>query len=58
MKIINIYNDIYYSTLTQVEGNPLAETPSGDILVCDAKVTFDDNDEYHQKDIFSRCDST
>jgi succinyl-CoA synthetase beta subunit len=36
----------------------LAETPEGDIVVCDAKVNFDDNAEFRQKDIYARRDFT
>jgi len=43
---------------TQVEINPLAETASGDVVVCDAKVNFDDNAAFRQKDIHARRDTT
>jgi succinyl-CoA synthetase beta subunit len=33
-------------------------TPEGDIVVCDAKVNFDDNAEYRQSSIFARRDYT
>jgi succinyl-CoA synthetase beta subunit len=36
----------------------LAETPEGDIVCCDAKVNFDDNAEFRQKDIYARRDFT
>jgi succinyl-CoA synthetase beta subunit len=36
----------------------LAETPDGDIVVCDAKVNFDDNAEFRQSSVFARRDST
>lgn len=37
---------------TLVEVNPLAETPDGRVLVCDAKINFDDNAEFRQKEVF------
>lgn len=37
---------------TLVEVNPLAETPDGRVMVCDAKLNFDDNAEFRQKNIF------
>lgn len=38
---------------TMLEVNPLAETPDGRVLVCDAKVNFDDNAEYRQSEVRS-----
>lgn len=54
----NLYSMFLACDCTQVEVNPLAETPQGDIVVCDAKVNFDDNAEFRQASIFSRRDST
>jgi len=54
----NLYGMFLACDCTQVEINPLAETPKGDVLVCDAKVNFDDNAEFRQKDIFARRDVT
>eukprot|EP00522_Entomoneis_paludosa_P015087 CAMPEP_0172461062 /NCGR_PEP_ID=MMETSP1065-20121228/39284_1 /TAXON_ID=265537 /ORGANISM="Amphiprora paludosa, Strain CCMP125" /LENGTH=431 /DNA_ID=CAMNT_0013216267 /DNA_START=73 /DNA_END=1368 /DNA_ORIENTATION=+ len=54
----NLYQMFIDSDCTQIEVNPLAETPEGEIVVCDAKVNFDDNAEYRQKDIFARRDTT
>jgi succinyl-CoA synthetase beta subunit len=36
---------------TLVEVNPMAETPDGRVLVCDAKINFDDNAEFRQKEV-------
>ncbi|XP_046405516.1 succinate--CoA ligase [GDP-forming] subunit beta, mitochondrial [Ischnura elegans] len=36
----------------QLEINPLAETSTGDVVSIDAKIQFDDNARYRQKDIF------
>jgi succinyl-CoA synthetase beta subunit len=41
----NLYSMFIATDCTQLEVNPLAETPEGDIVVCDAKVNFDDNAE-------------
>lgn len=41
---------------TLVEVNPLAETPEGKVVVCDAKVNFDDNSEFRQNKIFKLRD--
>ena len=54
----NLYDMFIKCDCTQLEVNPLAETPDGDIVVCDAKVNFDDNAEFRQKDIFARRDTT
>jgi len=43
---------------TQLEINPLAETPSGDIQVCDAKINFDDNAQFRNKEIHEMRDTT
>lgn len=56
--ITNLYNMFLGCDCTQLEVNPVAETPEGDVVVCDAKVNFDDNAEYRQKTIFDRRDYT
>jgi len=43
---------------TQVEVNPFAETLDGKIYCGDAKMNFDDNASFRQKDVFSLHDST
>merc|ERR1712139_113426 len=52
-----------YQTFTDcdcmmVEINPLAELDDGRVVVCDAKVNFDDNAEYRQKEIFAQRDES
>jgi len=37
---------------TQVEVNPFAETPEGEIYAADAKMNFDDNAKFRQKEVF------
>jgi len=54
----NLYAMFIACDCTQVEINPLAETPEGDVVVCDAKVNFDDNAEYRQSSIFAKRDTT
>jgi succinyl-CoA synthetase beta subunit len=54
----NLYDMFISCDCTQVEVNPLAETPDGDVVVCDAKVNFDDNAEFRQASIFARRDYT
>lgn len=41
---------------TLLEINPLAETPEGDVVCVDAKINFDDNAGFRQKDIFGQRD--
>jgi len=54
----NLYNMFIACDCTQVEVNPLAETPEGDVVVCDAKVNFDSNAEFRQASIFAKRDFT
>ena len=39
-----------------LEINPLAETPAGDVFVCDAKINFDDNAAFRQGPVFAQRD--
>lgn len=41
---------------TQVEVNPFIETPQGEAVCVDAKINFDDNAAFRQKDIFALRD--
>ncbi|KAK3739492.1 hypothetical protein RRG08_066820 [Elysia crispata] len=41
---------------TQVEINPLGETPKGRVVCFDAKINFDDNAEFRQKSVFAMDD--
>uniref|UniRef100_F0WJ84 Succinate--CoA ligase [ADP-forming] subunit beta, mitochondrial n=1 Tax=Albugo laibachii Nc14 TaxID=890382 RepID=F0WJ84_9STRA len=56
--IRNLYNMFIGVDATLVEINPLAETPAGDVLACDAKINFDDNAAFRHKDIFAKRDKT
>ena len=59
-KAVTLMKNLYYMFIacdcTQIEVNPLAETPDGEIVVCDAKVNFDSNAEFRQSTIFSKRD--
>lgn len=61
-KVITLMKNLYKMFLdldcTQAELNPVAETPEGNVVVCDAKVNFDGNAEFRQSEIFSRRDLT
>lgn len=43
---------------TQIEINPLSETSDHKVLAMDAKLGFDDNADFRQKDIFGLRDTT
>ena len=42
---------------TQVEINPFAVTPGGEVVCFDAKIGFDENASFRQKDIFAIADT-
>jgi len=46
------------SDCTQIEVNPLIITKANQVLVCDAKLNFDDNAEFRQKELFDQRDFT
>ena len=52
----HLYEMFISCDCTQLEVNPVAETPQGEVVVCDAKVNFDDNAEFRQSSIYSRRD--
>jgi len=43
---------------TMVEVNPLAEDADGNLIAADAKIGFDDNAAFRQKDVFAQRDET
>lgn len=43
---------------SMVEVNPLAEDTEGNLIAADAKIGFDDNAEFRQKDIFAERDES
>jgi len=58
---VDIFNKLYTLFLktdaTLIEINPLAETHDGRVFCCDAKLNFDDNAYFRQKNIFAMRDS-
>ena len=51
-----MYNTFISSDCTMIEVNPMIETVEGSVLLADAKINFDDNAEYRQKEIFEYRD--
>lgn len=56
--ISSLYKVFIECDCTMVEINPFAELTDGRVIVCDAKVGFDDNAEFRQKAIHERRDLT
>ncbi|QKX54912.1 uncharacterized protein TRUGW13939_02002 [Talaromyces rugulosus] len=56
--IQNLYRVFTEKDATQIEINPLSETSDHQVLAMDAKLGFDDNAEFRQKDVFSWRDTT
>ncbi|EGV62357.1 succinate--CoA ligase beta chain [Yamadazyma tenuis] len=54
----NLYKVFQERDCTQVEINPLSETPDHQVLAMDAKLGFDDNASFRQKEVFSWRDPT
>ncbi|XP_058813433.1 succinate--CoA ligase [GDP-forming] subunit beta, mitochondrial [Topomyia yanbarensis] len=52
-EIVKLYGLFLKVDATQIEINPLAETDDGRVISVDAKLNFDDNAEFRQKDIFA-----
>eukprot|EP00741_Cyanophora_paradoxa_P009895 tig00001718_g9585.t1 len=57
-QIEKLYALFIKSDATLVEINPFAETPTGDVLCVDAKLNFDDNAGFRQKEVFARRDTS
>jgi succinyl-CoA synthetase beta subunit len=53
-----LYETFRKTDCTMIEVNPMAETTDGELYAADAKLNFDENAEYRQKEIFSKRDST
>ncbi|CAO3643289.1 unnamed protein product [Cunninghamella echinulata] len=53
---MNLYKLFTERDATQVEINPLSETSDHQILCMDAKLNFDDNADFRQKDVFELRD--
>ena len=45
-EVKNIWNMFLGVDATQIEINPLIETPQGHVVAVDAKIQFDDNAEF------------
>ncbi|KAK2734867.1 Succinate--CoA ligase [ADP-forming] subunit beta, mitochondrial [Myotisia sp. PD_48] len=56
--IKKLYKVFMEKDATQIEINPLSETSDHLVLAMDAKLGFDDNAEFRQKEIFSWRDTT
>ncbi|CAJ0941157.1 unnamed protein product, partial [Ranitomeya imitator] len=54
--MINLYNLFMKYDATMVEINPMVEDASGIVMCMDAKINFDSNAAYRQKDIFDLRD--
>jgi len=54
--IMNLYKTFIECDCTLLEINPFAELDDGRVIVCDAKVNFDDNAEFRQKPIHDMRD--
>lgn len=57
-QIKKLYDMFLKVDATQVEINPLGVTPDERIVCFDAKVNFDDNANFRQKEIFAQADTT
>jgi len=57
-QITNLYKLFKEKDCTMLEINPLVETSDGVVMAMDAKINFDDNSEYRQKDVFALEDTT
>ncbi|XP_076845295.1 LOW QUALITY PROTEIN: succinate--CoA ligase [GDP-forming] subunit beta, mitochondrial [Brachyhypopomus gauderio] len=56
-QIKKLYDLFLKVDATQVEVNPLGETPEGRVVCFDAKINFDDNAEFRQKAVFAMDDT-
>jgi succinyl-CoA synthetase beta subunit len=56
--IQRLYQVFMDKDATQIEINPLSETSDHQVLAMDAKLTFDDNAEFRQKEVFSWRDTS
>jgi len=57
-QIKRLYKAFLDVDCVQLEINPLAETPQGMVYTADAKLGFDDNASFRQKDVFGMEDTT
>lgn len=57
-QIQNLYKLFVKADCVQLEINPLVETDNGKVVCVDAKLGFDDNAEFRQKELFAQNDTT
>lgn len=57
-QVEKLYDMFIAKDATLLEVNPLVETGAGEVMSIDAKINFDDNAEFRQKDIFAMRDVT
>jgi succinyl-CoA synthetase beta subunit len=57
-QIASLYEVFKSCDCTMVEVNPLAEDDQGTLIAADAKIGFDDNAAFRQKDIFAQRDES
>ncbi|XP_076033897.1 succinyl-coenzyme A synthetase beta subunit, GDP-forming [Oratosquilla oratoria] len=57
-EIQNIWKMFLNVDATQIEINPLIETLQGQVVAVDAKIQFDDNAKFRQKEVFDMEDAT
>ncbi|CAF0893102.1 unnamed protein product [Brachionus calyciflorus] len=55
-QITRLYRLFRKLDCTQLEINPFGETPDGRVVCFDAKLNFDDNAEFRQKEVFTQQD--
>lgn len=56
--MLNLYKLFRERDATMVEINPMAESSTGEVLCMDAKIGFDDNADFRQKEVFALRDPT
>merc|ERR1711934_174972 len=54
--LVNLYQLFLSKDATMVEINPFAEDSTGEYFCLDAKIRFDDNADFRQKDVFNQRD--
>jgi len=57
-QFLRLYKMMLATDATQIEINPLVTTLDGRLLCADAKLNFDDNAEFRQRELFKRRDTT
>jgi succinyl-CoA synthetase beta subunit len=57
-QVKGLYKLFIESDCTMVEVNPLAEDPEGNLIAADAKLGFDDNAAFRQKELFALKDDS